>query len=86
MEIIKSRCETYILDKAAGLGAEITVCVTLTDAAYPVPKKVTVTGQVAPYAKARLQKILGDNHRRNCRFRSDSTTILLETNLANIKA
>ena len=49
--IIKQKTETYILDKAKALGLDITVDVTLED--Y-VPVSVTITGDVAPYAKTDL--------------------------------
>ncbi len=58
-DIIKSRTEAYILDKAEMYGAELTVEVTLrqTDG-FPVPALVRLGGRVSPYAKAQLQQIM----------------------------
>ena len=49
--IIKQKTETYILDKAKALGAEITVEVVLED--Y-VPASVTITGDISPFVKSHL--------------------------------
>ena len=49
--IIKQKTETYILDKANALGAEITVEVVLED--Y-VPVSVTITGDISPFVKSNL--------------------------------
>lgn len=58
--IIKSRAEAYILDKAAAFGAELTAEITLTDNAPPVPAAVRLTGNVSPYARARMETIIRD--------------------------
>ena len=55
---IKSQSEAYILNKAAAMGAEIEVQVTLSDDIYPVPETVSICGQVPPYVKTRLRQIL----------------------------
>ena len=57
-DIIRSRTEAYILDKAQLLQAELTVSVVLSDDTPPVPVSVQFTGPVSPYAKARLEAIL----------------------------
>ena len=54
--IIKQKTETYILDKAKALGAEITVEVVLED--Y-IPASVTIMGNISPYAKSNLSAIIG---------------------------
>lgn len=54
--IIKDRVETYIMDKAAGLGAMLHVEADLDEAGIPV--SVTLTGAVAPDTKAQLTRII----------------------------
>ena len=49
--IIKQKTETYILDKANALGANISVEVILED--Y-IPVSVTIIGDISPYAKSSL--------------------------------
>ena len=49
--IIKQKTETYILDKAKALGAEITAEVVLED--Y-IPAGVTIMGDISPFAKSNL--------------------------------
>lgn len=49
--IIKEKSETYILDKAKLLGADITVEVILEDV---IPAGVTLTGNISPFAKTSL--------------------------------
>ncbi len=52
--IIKEKCETYILDKAAELGLALTAEVTVGgEAVYPYPVAVRLTG--APNAEQKLQ-------------------------------
>ena len=55
-DIIKSRLEAYILDKAASLDAEVTVEITLSQDSLPCA--VCITGNLSPYAKAQLENIL----------------------------
>lgn len=58
-DIIKQRCESYILDKAMELGAELEVSVGLyEDAHYPYPVSVVLRGQVTPEQKMRLTEII----------------------------
>lgn len=54
--IIKSRIESYILDKAGGMGVTVTADVTLD--AQGMPISVRLTGAVSPGAKSRLQSII----------------------------
>jgi hypothetical protein len=49
--IIKEKTETYILDKAKTLGAELEVDVTLDGV---IPTAVTLKGNISPFAKASL--------------------------------
>ena len=54
-DIIKQRCQSYILDKANGLGAELKVAVALSeDAPYPYPVSVVLTGCVTPEQQKEL--------------------------------
>ncbi len=57
-EIIKTRTEAYILDKASLYGAQLSVQVELTQDSIPVPVSVRISGAVSPYAKMQLQTIL----------------------------
>lgn len=60
-EIIKKKLETYILDKAASLGASLEVSVTLSTEGSCLPEKVTLSGDAAPLCKARLTKIIAED-------------------------
>ena len=53
-EFIKEKMESYILDKAKELDAQITVAVRLTDDQMPVPAEITVCGNLSPYVKRQL--------------------------------
>lgn len=59
--IIKAESEAYILDKAKSLGAELTVEVTVSSDASPVPTAARITGAVSPAAKTQLQTILEED-------------------------
>ena len=54
--IISAEVEAYILDKAAQLGADVTVAVTLDDSG--MPEAVTLTGKVSPLAREELSRWL----------------------------
>lgn len=54
-EIIKRSTETYILEKAISLGADVTVEVALSRETLPVPSGIVIKGAVSPYVK----KVLG---------------------------
>lgn len=60
-DIIKTNTQAYILDKAETYRAELTVEVTLSQDQVPVPVAASLKGNVSPYAKAQLQKILEDD-------------------------
>lgn len=60
-DIIKLETEAYILDKASKLNAAISVSVTIADSGEPVPVSVIISGQVSPYVRNRLEKILEDD-------------------------
>lgn len=58
--IIKSKLETYILDKAAGMNAVITVQMTMSQDNPFVPEAVQLSGSVAPYTKQRMEQIIAN--------------------------
>lgn len=58
MQLIKSRTEAYILDKAAQYDLRLEVEVTVSHGEIPVPESVILRGQVSPYAKSRLMDLL----------------------------
>jgi len=60
-EIINQRTQAYILDKAALLGIEVNVAVTLDDGSPPKPRGVTISGEASPYAKNVLQQYIESN-------------------------
>lgn len=53
--IIKSQSEAYILDKAAFMGVDVSVEITLCDSDPPTPQSVTIKGAVSPFARSSLQ-------------------------------
>ena len=58
LEDITERMRTYILEKADTLGANIQVELQMSNAIYPTPQRVTIRGDVSPYAKMRLKQVL----------------------------
>ena len=60
-EIIIQRCETYIVEKATSMGADINVEVSVSDDTYPTPCAITICGAVAPYTKTKLQEVIMDD-------------------------
>ena len=56
--IIKSKTEAYILDKAASIGLNIEVEVTLCESVPHIPCAVKITGNASPYLKQKLHKII----------------------------
>ena len=60
-DCIKQQTEAYILDKAASIKADISVEVTLSDGNPPVPCSVVLDGQVSPFAKSKLTKLISDD-------------------------
>ena len=59
--IIKEQTQAYILDKAAALGADLEVDVTLADDGSCRPETAVLEGRISPYAKARLQSIIAED-------------------------
>lgn len=57
-EVIKTKTETYIVDKAAEMGVTITAKVTLSNDSPPVPAAVEMIGSIAPYWKLRLEELI----------------------------
>ncbi len=57
-DIIKSRTEAYILDKAQQLNLQLQVIVELSSDDLPVPVAVRLTGPAAPYARQQLQDFI----------------------------
>lgn len=56
--IIKSEAEAYILDKAASLGVELEVEVTLQDTDPYAPESVCLKGSASPYVKSQLTQYI----------------------------
>lgn len=59
-EIIKREAEAYILDKAGSYQCELSVEVSVGNGDVPVPESVRISGNVSPYARSQLQKLLED--------------------------
>ena len=59
-ESISQRLEAYILDKASDMHVQLQVSVELSDDPIPMPVRVRLHGNVSPYAKGKLQKIIRD--------------------------
>ena len=57
-KIIKQQAETYIGSKAAELGVDAQVEVTLTDSMPSIPYEVRISGNVSPYARTQLKRII----------------------------
>lgn len=53
-DIIRSRSEAYILDKATAMGVQLNVNVELTEDHPGTPCRIYLRGSIAPYAKAQL--------------------------------
>jgi len=58
---ISQQMEAYIIEKALALGADIQVEIRLSEDLYPTPIGVRLSGQIAPYAKSRLQRIIEED-------------------------
>lgn len=56
--IISDETRAYIMDKAGTYGAKIQVQVELTHDDPPVPEACTISGQLSPYVRQQLKKIL----------------------------
>ncbi|MBE6925294.1 MAG: hypothetical protein E7461_00480 [Ruminococcaceae bacterium] len=57
-ERIKEETESYILDKAVSLGADVSVEVSLAGSTPPAPNKITIKGAVSPYVKKVLSRYI----------------------------
>lgn len=57
-EIIKQETQSYILDKAVRLGADIAVEVTLSADDWPIPSGIIIKGAVSPYVKKVLTQYI----------------------------
>lgn len=57
-EIIKQQSESYIMDKATTIGANIRVQVKMTDTNPPVPKEVILSGSISPYDKKMISQYI----------------------------
>lgn len=60
-DIIKSKTEAYILDKAQTYGADIQVEVSVDSSSIPVPTGVKISGTISPYGKRQLQQVIADD-------------------------
>ena len=58
IQIIKTRTEAYILDKARQYELDLTVDVRLSQGDSPVPESVVLSGRFSPYARNQLQRII----------------------------
>ena len=57
-ELIIESVSAYILDKASALGAKLEVTVWLSDHEPYSPEKITLTGNISPYAKSILAEYM----------------------------
>ncbi len=58
MQIIKSRTEAYILDKASLFDLDLSVDVQVAGEDTPIPETVILRGRVSPYVKSRLAHMI----------------------------
>jgi len=56
--IITANLESYILDVANDVGADIQAEIVLDDKTPPSPTSIKITGNVSPYKKQRIQQII----------------------------
>lgn len=59
-DIIKTKSEAYILDKASSYGAELTVEVSLDGSDLPAPSAVRISGRISPYGRKQLETIISE--------------------------
>ena len=60
-QVIKEQTESYILEKAAALGANLQAEVTLDSGEQPYPISVLISGNISPYAKKRRCEAIRDD-------------------------
>lgn len=58
---IKAQAESYILDKAASLGITLSANIELSDSDPPIPVAVELNGDINPYLKQRLQRLIEED-------------------------
>lgn len=56
--IIKQKTESYILDKAGLYNCRLQVQVTMGEGSSPVPESVVISGEVSPYTRTQLQRMI----------------------------
>ena len=56
--IIKEKIASYILDKAAFYGAELTVEVSVDGSELPVPCGVRISGSISPYGRKQMEQMI----------------------------
>ena len=59
--VITEQVESYIKDKAAALGATVQVEITLCEEEPPSPISVHIRGNISPYVKNQLGRIIEDS-------------------------
>jgi len=57
-QVIKQKTQTYIQDKAAQLGADLSVRIDLNDEDPPLPHRAVLSGEISSSGKQQLQQIL----------------------------
>ena len=60
-DIIIRKTEAYIVDKAAAMGAAVSVSVTVSGDEPPIPVCVEISGSVSPYLKLRLEEMIQED-------------------------
>ncbi len=60
-DIIKTKTEAYILDKANSFGAELAVEVKVDGSDLPVPCSVRISGSISPYGKKQLENVIAND-------------------------
>ena len=60
-QFIKERTEAYILSKADSMGVALDVDIILSDVSPNIPIGITIDGEVSPYVKQKLQKIITED-------------------------
>ena len=58
---ITNRTEAYILEKASSMGMQLSASVAISDDHPPVPVSIEISGNVSPYNKAILKKMIADD-------------------------
>ena len=61
LSIIKSKTETYILEKAQVLGLDVCVEIEFVDTSTMIPSAIRIEGAVSPFAKQQLTEIISND-------------------------